>query len=382
MMIYLDNCSSTKIDIENLNEYTQLLTSDYINPSSTNKLALQINSRMEKARQTIVSSLNLEIEKYHFIATASASEANNMVLKTLISNNPAKLKTIITTKMEHSSVANTLNKLKAEKKLEIVYVKFNKQTKQLDYEHLAKITKEHQPDLVSIIEVNNETGFIVDVQKVSEIVKANSQALIHIDGVQAFTKITQNYNSVDYYVVSGHKINSIKGIAGVIKKNNAPLYKLIDGGAQEFNLRAGTENAPALIAFASQVERLTKNKTLNYQKVLKLKEIIFEKLSKNDQINLNNQLENSSPYIVNLSLPGYPSEVIVNFLEINNIIVSALSSCSQKSKSPNVLEKLGYDLTIAKSAIRICLSKATTIEEIEYLIEIIEKIPKELIRME
>jgi cysteine desulfurase len=376
-MIYFDNCSSTQTTKLSLDEFLKASSIEYVNPGGSSKTALTISKQITSAKNKIIQLLSLDTTNYEMITTSSATEANNMVIMSLLDKDSP---VILTTPYEHASVQSTIDYVKTKNNLTQLFVPLNSDYS-VDYPQLINLLETNNIDLVSIIHVDNELGIKIDEQKMIRLIKQYANCPIHFDIVQSFSKFIGDFQSVDYLTISSHKIGSVKGIGGLIKHKKSPVMKLTYGGSQENNLRAGSENYPGLAAFKAQIEDNYLNLETNFTTVTSLKDFLVKELNQLNYVSINSPLEFSSPYILNISLIGYPSSVVTSFLEQNEILVSALSTCSIRKKSINNLTKLNANSQIASSSFRICLSAKTTKKEIEQLVSVITQIPKQLIRM-
>ena len=224
-----------------------------------------------------------------------------------------------------------------------------------------------QPDtiLCSLMLVNNETGAVTDIKAVSKIVKAaNPKALVHTDAVQGFLKLPFSAKTLgaDLISVSGHKIHAPKGIGALYIRSGLRLRPLIVGGAQEDGRRAGTENVPYICAFG-EAARIGFARAAEYQEHMRsLREHAIDRLrAENPGLVV---IGGGAPHILSVSLPGYKSEVLMNFLEARGIYVSRSSACKRGARS-HVLEAMGLVPEVIDGAIRVGLSRYTTREEMD-----------------
>ena len=226
--------------------------------------------------------------------------------------------------------------------------------------------------LVSMMAVNNELGSIEPIEALSRIVRAkNSPALIHVDAVQAFGKIPLNVKKlgIDLMSISAHKIHGIKGAGALFVKDKVRLAPHVFGGGQEKNVRPGTEPLPAIAAFYGAAEELDIKKS--FASVTALRDGFLKKLSALDGVVVNSG-ENALPYIINVSLPGLPSEAVLNFLSSKGIFVSSGSACAKGHRSPT-LTAAGLEAERVNSSLRLSLSRFTTEKELDFCLEGIEE---------
>jgi cysteine desulfurase len=360
-MIYLDNASTTIIEKEVLDSYQALLSAYYANPSSSHKLGVQTNALQNKAREMILKLLNLN--GYEVIFTSGATESNNLLLRGLAFAYQNRGKHIITSSVEHPSILNTCKQLEELHGFKVTYLGVNQDgTINLD-ELKSSIQKD--TILVSLMLVNNETGAINPLKEVKNILKDYPQVVLHSDAVQGFSKIKFDFNNVDAFTLSSHKIHGLKGSGALIKRKSIRLVSQLTGGNQEDGYRSGTSNFPVNVTLAKTIRLALEKQDENYKKVKVLHDYLFDELENNDQI-LINSTRNGSPYIFNLSLKDKKGPVIAQALNNEDIYVSTVSACSNKTEPKSkVIYEMFNDDNRAKSSLRISFSKDTTLKEVE-----------------
>ncbi|MDR5660051.1 cysteine desulfurase family protein [Serpentinicella sp. ANB-PHB4] len=371
MEVYLDNAASTKPYEEVIEVITSALRNLYANPSSLHKKGLETEKEIRRARNIIAKSIGCA-EK-DFIFTSGGTEANNLAINGLINSNKRIGKHIVTTRIEHKSILSTFDALK-NNGYDITYLDVDKQ----GFVCLDQFKKSIRPDtaLVSIMHANNEVGSIQSVKEISHLIKKiNPKTLFHVDGVQAYGKIKVNIakTKIDAYSISGHKIHGPKGVGGLYIRPGVKISPIIFGGSQEYNLRAGTENVPGIIGFSKAVELIfDKNHVERLNEINKLKTYFYNCLDQNiEEIHFNSDdNENYLPNIINVSILGIRSEIMLHSLEQKGIFISSGSACTSRKKDiSHVLEAMGLKHEQIDSAIRISLSQFTTKEEIDYTVE-------------
>lgn len=360
-MIYLDNASTTIIEKEVLDSYQALLSAYYANPSSSHKLGVQTNALQNKAREMILKLLNLN--GYEVIFTSGATESNNLLLRGLAFAYQNRGRHIITSSVEHPSILNTCKQLEELHGFKVTYLGVNNDgTINLD-ELKSSIQKD--TILVSLMLVNNETGAINPLKEVKNILKDYPQVVLHSDAVQGFSKIKFDFNNVDAFTLSSHKIHGLKGSGALIKRKSIRLVSQLTGGNQEDGYRSGTSNFPVNVTLAKTIRLALEKQDENYKKVKVLHDYLFNELENNDQI-LINSTRNGSPYIFNLSLKDKKGPVIAQALNNEDIYVSTVSACSNKTEPKSkVIYEMFNDDNRAKSSLRISFSKDTTLKEVE-----------------
>ena len=359
-MIYLDNASTTIIEKEVLDSYQALLLAYYANPASSHKLGAQTASLQNKAREMILNLLKLK--DYEVIFTSGATEANNLLLRGLAFAYQNRGKHIITSKVEHPSIINTCKQLEELYGFKVTYLNVNKEGT-IDLEEL-KSSLQKDTILVSIMHVNNETGAVNPLKEIKEILKDYPHVYFHSDAVQGFSKVPFDYNNVDAFTLSAHKIHGLKGSGALVKKKSIRLVSQLTGGNQEDGYRSGTSNFPCNVALAKTIRLALEKQEKNYKHVKQLHNYLFDELSKIDNIVINST-RNGSPYIFNFSFKDKKGPVIQQALNNEDIYVSTVSACSNKSEPMSkVIYAMFNDESRAKSSLRISFSKDTTMDEV------------------
>lgn len=378
-MIYLDNCATTKPDREVVDIMMRALTEDFANPSSLHSFGLKVEKEIEVARKNAADLIGAQSDEIYF--TSGGTESNNIAVHGAIEKNKRRGKKIITSSIEHASIDDQFKHYR-ELGYEVVYLDVDK-SGAVDIE---KFKKEMNEDtiLVSIIYVHNELGTVNNVKEIFDIAKSvNKNVFCHVDGVQAVGKIPVNVKDIlcDTFSFSSHKIYGPKGMGGLYKKRDVKIDSLVIGGGQEKGLRSGTENVPGILGFGKACE-LTKrdlDKRLEHAKVIK--EYLLEKLNDNLEDYKINTPENATNFIVSLSILDIRAEVLLHYLEGDEIYISTASACtSNGTHKSTTLKQIGLDDKYAEGTIRICTSKDTTKEDIdtfvEKLVEYVDEIRK------
>lgn len=361
--IYFDNVSTTKINKEVLDTYKKLLDAYYCNADALYDDGVQIYNMLEKSRENIARLL--KVQKEEIIFTSGASEANSTAIKGLALKNPNK-KHIISSIYEHSSVHNALKQLENDFGYEITYLSPNEKG-QINKEDVLKNLR---PDtiLVSIMLVNNEIGAINDINGIKEIVKKHPGTYFHTDITQGLGKIDVDLKDVDMASFSAHKIHGLKGSGVLVKKKHVEILPLINGGQQEFGIRGGTSNALVDIVLAKTLRIALENRESNYKEIDELYKYFKERLKEIPEARIN--LDNGISTLVNISTP-IKSEVLLNALNNEGIMVSSKSTCGSKKNELNrALKAISVD---EDYAIRISFDYENTKEEIDYFIECLKE---------
>ncbi len=364
MEMYLDNSSTTKIDDLVLDEMVKFSKKYFANPSSLYQSGLDVRNRIEECREKIAKYINCEKEEIIF--TSGATESNNFAIKGLALANPEK-KHIITSQIEHPSIINVCKSLEKQG-YKIDYIKVNEEGI-IDMEDLKnKIRKDTL--VVSIMFVNNEIGTIQPIEEISQICKRNN-VYFHTDAVQAFKKIdidVKKYN-IDLLSISGHKINAPKGIGFLYIKLGTRIKRFIDGGEQEFKLRAGTENILGIVALAKALDL-----DIEKEKVQRIRNYIINRLKEIKKIKINGSIEKRIYNNISVSFYGIEGEGLMLLLDKEGICVSTGSACSSHSlEESHVLKAINVDPMYIHGTIRITLDKEMDEKKADILIEVLKK---------
>ncbi len=362
MCVYLDNSATTKPCDVAVKKALEMCTECFGNPSSLHMGGFNAKKELEKARNAV--SKLLACNDNEIIFTPSGTIANYTAIVGTARTKKREGKKIITTLLEHPSVLKNFELL-GEQGFETIYLKPDKNGK-INLEELSNAVDENTI-LVSVMAVNNEVGSIQDIDRIKGIIRdKKSKAYFHCDAVQAFGKIPLKPKKmgIDLMSMSAHKIHGLKG-AGALYVNSAiRLMPAILGGGQENGLISGTEAMPAICAFGEAVNDIG-NVERNLNSVNEVKNYFIDKLCELDKVYVNSP-ENSLPYIINISVEGVPSQVMLNSLSSMGIYVSAGSACAKGHRS-DVLTAMGIEPRRIDSAIRISLSKNTTTKDMDLL---------------
>jgi len=360
-MIYFDNAATAKVNPKVLDTYVKLVNELIGNPSSVHGLGLKASNYMEIARKQIGKTLKLKDKNILF--TSGASESNNLGIKGYVRRNAKLGNHIITTAVEHPSVLRVFEELALEG-FSVTYLSVDKNG-QIDLDELKRSLR---PDtlLVSIMGVNNETGVIFPVEKISEIIHKNSTAVFMSDLTQAIGKIKLDLNIFDMFSMSSHKVMGLKSSGLFVYNSNLHIKPLIDGGSQEMGLVAGTDNAPLDCSLATAIRLITASFDERYKKTTALKNYLIDELSKlgSEEILFISPKDNCSPFILNFSLLHYKASVLVEALSKRGVYVSTRSACSSHAKgSSYVIKALGYSDHIGSNAIRLSFEGSESLEQ-------------------
>ena len=375
MEAYLDNSATTPVCPEAIKAINRTLTECWGNPSSLHFGGIEAAEVLSEARHSVAKKLSCADDEIYF--TSGGTESNNIAVFGAARAYRPKGTRIILTSVEHPSVNEPARQLEAQG-YEVIRLRCDKDGRYDERQLAAAVNG--STALISIMAVNNEVGTIQAVEKAKLIAKkANSRALIHCDAVQAFGKLMLKPYSmgVDLMTISSHKIHGPKGAGALFVKKGTRLAPHTTGGGQEHGIRPGTEPVPAIAGFGAAADALP-DITAQLKKTTELRDYLLSRLSELEGVVVNSP-KDALPYVTNISVPGFPSEVMLNYLSEMNIYVSGGSACSKGHKS-RVLTAMNLDPSLIDSAIRISISRYTTKKEIDYLIEGIASAQKSIMR--
>ena len=339
-------------------------------------LGLQAEQVIRTAAKQVASCIGCKPEELYF--TSGGTEANNLAVFGAAYAKKRTAKRIVTTAIEHSSVLEACRELEKEG-FEVVFVK-PEPDGHVCTENLVKAVDENT-SLVSAMLVNNEIGTILDVAGMGkQIRRINPNILIHCDAVQAFGKLPISVKTlgVDLLTASGHKIHAPKGIGFLYKSDKARILPRTFGGEQQKRLRPGTECVPLIAGLGLAAELACARLKENEERVKALNHPLRERVLQIPELVINSP-DDASPYVLNVSAPGFRSEILLHFLEQNEVYVSSGSACAQGAKS-HVLEAMGLSRRRVDSAIRVSLSKYSTEEDVRAFADSLESARQKLFR--
>ena len=366
--VYLDNASTTAVHPEVIQEMTKVLTEDYGNPSSTHSLGRKSKNILELSRKSIAQNLNATAQEIIF--TSCGTEANNWILRSAVKD--LKVKRIITSKMEHHAVLYTALVLEKEFDIQIDYVNI-KSNGEVDLTHLVELLSQETKTLVSLMHVNNETGTILDLDRVGILCKEHS-ALFHSDTVQSIGKtiIDLQKTAVDFVVASAHKFHGPKGVGFAFIRKNSGLQPLFFGGEQEKGLRAGTEALHQIAGMAKALSLSYNGLEKHQNHISELKNYMISKLEIEFPTHKINGGSDAFYTILNVLLPFSQDKtaMILFHLDMKGIAVSRGSACQSGSIKPShVLAEILSDEDLKQPSLRISFSHFNTREDIDILVE-------------
>lgn len=373
MEAYFDNSATTRVTESVKNIVVKTMTEDFGNPSSMHMVGVKAERYVKEAKQIIANILKVDEGEIYF--TSGGTESNNMAIIGAADANRRKGNKIITTKIEHPSVLNTMKYLEKQG-YQVVYLPVDR-CGIVDMETLKEEMTE-DTILVSVMYVNNEVGAIEPIAEIGRYIKSiQPDVIFHVDAIQAFGKmeIRPKKENIDLLTVSGHKIHGPKGSGFIYIKKNTKLNPIIFGGGQQNGFRSGTENVSGIAGIGQAAKDAHDNLEKNVKILTDLKDYLIDKLQGLEDVVINSKKgTEGAPHIVSVSFGGVRSEVLLHALEDKGIYVSAGSACSSnKPAVSETLKAMKIDKDLLGSTIRFSFCELNTIEEIDFAVEEIKK---------
>ena len=378
--IYFDNAATTEISEKVISEMMKAMKVNYGNPSSTHSHGRNSKAILELSRKTIAEKFNVNPKEIIF--TSGGTESNNMIIKTVAI--AQKIERIISTKIEHKAVLNSIESIAKERGVTILFLdvdEYGLPNKQQLTEHLEN---SDEKTLVSLMHINNETGTMIDLEEFGKICKSNN-ALFHSDTVQTIGhyNIDLDKINIDFMTCSAHKFHGPKGVGFAYIKNGQTVKPLIEGGAQERGYRGGTESIHNIVGLKTAIDISYENLENDSKKVKELKDhfikTVMERIPET-KINGKHKINESSYAILNLCLPiNSDKKTILNFkLDLAGISCSSGSACQSGSSQPShVLSEMLSEDDMKKISLRFSFSKFNTIKEVDYVVEFLKNFVEE-----
>ncbi|MEH6308098.1 cysteine desulfurase family protein [Olivibacter sp. CPCC 100613] len=367
MRVYLDNAATTAIDEQVLQAMMVVMREDYGNPSSIHADGRKVRTIIEKARKKVASLLNTSPAEIFF--TSGGTEADNTAIRRGILDN--KISHAISSPLEHHAVLHTLQELEKEGKIKLTLLDVDTKG-HVDLAQLEALLKDYPPSFVSLMHANNEIGTLTDIQKVSAICSAYN-ALLHTDTVQTIGHFAHDLQSLKVGFLAGaaHKFHGPKGVGFLYINHDVKIKPFIHGGAQERNMRGGTENVYGIVGLAKALEIAYEQMSEHRAYIQSLKDYMREQLVKQiPGIHFNGELEaDKSLYtVLNVSFPPTDlGDMLLFNLDIAGISASGGSACSSGSNiGSHVLTAIGVDAR--RPSVRFSFSKFNTKEEIDFVV--------------
>lgn len=371
---YFDNAATTKVKEDVLIEMFPYFMESYGNPSSMYSLGRRNKRAIEDARSKVASLIGCNTHEIYF--TSGGSESDNMAIKGFAYANREKGNHIITSKIEHHAVLETCQNLEKQG-FEVTYLNVNQDGK-IDLEQLINSITD-KTILISIMFANNEIGTVQEIEQISKIAKSKN-IVFHTDAVQAVGNIPIDVRklNVDMLSLSSHKIYGPEGIGALYVKEGIQLDKFINGGHQERNFRAGTENVSGMVGLGEAC-RIADRELINHIDYLKsLRDYYISRLKDEvSDIKINGSLTDRLPGNINVSFKDIDASIMLIKLDEFGICASAGSACNTGSEEPShVLTAIGLEPCYAKGALRVTFGDDNTKEDVDYLIDCIKNIKK------
>ena len=369
MEAYFDNSATTRCCPEAAEIMMRTLTEDFGNPSAMHRKGVEAERYVREAAETIAALLKVQPKEILF--TSGGTESDNLALIGGAFANQRSGKHIITTSVEHPAVENPAAFLE-EQGFEVT---------RLPVDHrgvvrLDALTQALREDtiLVSVMMVNNETGAVMPISEIAEIVhRKNPRILFHVDAIQAFGKyrIFPSRMGIDLLSVSGHKFHGPKGVGFLYIRSGVKVRPMILGGGQQNGMRSGTDNVPGIAGMAAAAEKVCTDMEKKTEHLRCLKKRMAEGLQEIPEVRINGMaLEEGAPHILSVTVPGVRSEVLLHALEEKSIYISAGSACSSHKRRPSaVLTAMGLPKADIESTVRISFSEENTMEEVDYALQ-------------
>ena len=374
--VYLDYSATTPVKKEVFEVMVPFYTENFGNASSIYSIGREAKAVIDKSRETIAKTLNASPKEIYF--GAGGSEGDNWALKGIAEANIEKGNHIITSKIEHHAILHTCQYLES-RGFEVTYLDVDEYG-MINLKDLENAIKK-ETILISIMYVNNEIGTIQPIKEIGKIAKKNG-VYFHTDAVQAYGHIKMDVEDlgVDLMTLSSHKIYGPKGIGALYIKRGTRINQLIHGGAQERNMRAGTENLAAIVGFGKAASIADETLDEHRSRLIVLRDRMINQISdKIDYVKLNGHPTERHPGNVNFCFEFIEGESLLLLLDNDGIAASSGSACTSGSLDPShVLMAIGLPHEIAHGSLRLTIGDFTTEEDVDYTVEklvaIVEKL--------
>ena len=373
---YFDHSATTAVDSKVLEAMLPYFSENYGNPSSVYSIGKSNKEIISISRMKIASILNCRVNEIYF--TSCGSESDNLIIKGIAFANKNRGNHIITSQIEHPAVLETCKFLE-KFGFRVTYLRPNSNGIIEPRDVESSITK--NTILISIMFANNEIGTIEPIKEIGRIARRYG-VYFHTDSVQAIgnVKIDVKEYNIDALSLSGHKFYGPKGMGVAYIKEDVPFVRIQDGGHQEKNKRAGTENVAGIVGIAKAMELADNNLEAYNKKIKQLRDLYISEISKRvPYIKINGDMENRLSGNANICFKGVDGAKLLSRLDEQGICASSGSACSAGLLTPShVLLAIGVPNSLARSSLRITFGKENTLEDTEYLVEELEKIVNDL----
>ncbi|MBQ1312223.1 MAG: cysteine desulfurase [Blautia sp.] len=373
MEIYFDNSATTRCYDEVRDIVVKTMTADYGNPSAMHRKGVEAEEYVKEAARRIARILKVDPKEILF--TSGGTESDNMaVIQTAMALKRSG-NHVITTKVEHPAVREPVSYLEKQG-FEVTYLP-------VDEHGVVKqqaLQEALRPDtiLVSIMQVNNETGAVMPVEEYGSLIKRLSPgAVFHVDAIQSFGKfpIYPRRSKIDLLSVSSHKIHGPKGVGFLYIRSGVKILPLILGGGQQNGMRSGTDNVPGIAGMGLAAEMVYQNLEENVRHLRELRKYMIEGLAGIEGVHVNGMpFPEGAPHIISATFDGIRSEVLLHALEDRGVYISAGSACSSHKRKPSAtLSAMGLSREQIESTVRISFSEENTLQEAEQALGILRE---------
>ena len=367
-MIYLDNNATTRVAPEVFEEMRPYLTEEFGNASSAHSLGRPARQAIEAARAQVAELVGAS-DPHEIVFTSCGSESDNWAIGGWLEANPTR-RHIITTRVEHEAVRNLCEHL-AEIGCEVTWLEVDR-SGEMDLEDLRRALR-RETGIVSVMMANNETGVLFPIDEIGQIVRQHSDAVFHVDGVQAVAKLPINLKQtpVDLFAISGHKFHAPKGIGALYVRNGVKLPPFIIGGGQEQGRRSGTEAVHNIVALGRAAKLAIESPVHDQVRRLRdrLEDSILHRFG-NACLNGTAHRDKRLPNTANISFEGHEGAEILRRLDAEGICVSTGSACNADSAEVSaVLRAMQVPQEMARASIRFSLGRYNTEIEIDQTLE-------------
>lgn len=380
MFVYADNAATTRVDPDVLQAMLPALGDLYGNPSTIYSKGREAREAVDKARQQVADAINCRPSEVYF--TSCGTESDNWAIRGIVKHYAAKKgKHIISTNVEHHAVLETLKALEKEG-CEVTFLPVNEE----GFVSAVQVEKAIRPDtvLITVMMANNEIGSIQPIEEISRVAKEHG-ILFHTDAVQAVGHIPVDVQAlgVDLLSLSGHKFHAPKGVGALYVRRGVLPDNLMHGGGQERNRRPGTENLAGMLGLGAAIEKATANLEQNMVYVSALRDRLIDGIQKTiPHCKINTPSHDRLPGTVNVSVKYIEGESMLLMLDMNGICATSGSACASGDLDPShVLLAIGLPHEIAHGSVRFSFSAENTVEEIDYILEVLPKIAQRLREM-
>ena len=371
---YFDHAATTPVREEVIKEMIPFFGIEYGNASVMYSLGRNAKKAMKQARERVAKAINADLNEIYF--TSCGSESDNLAIKGFAYENKNKGNHIITSKIEHHAVLDSCKTLEKQG-FRVTYLGVNENGR-VDLDELINSITE-QTILITIMFANNEIGTIQQVEEIAKIAKEKN-IVFHTDAVQAIgnARIDVKRMNIDMLSLSGHKFYAPKGVGALYVKNGIKFKKLQDGGEQENNKRAGTENVAEIVGLGKAIELIYDEYDEYNEKLKKLRDHYIDRVKNEiDNIKINGDLINRLPGNANISFKNVNGSELLFDLDKYGICASAGSACSTSNPAPShVLTAIGLDKEYIGGTLRVSFGKDNTLEDVEFLVDVLKKVIK------